>query len=900
MNTTEETNLPKVYEAAEVEARWYKYWIDEGQFTPTLEPDDKRPSFSIVIPPPNVTGSLHLGHALNTTLQDIMARYKRLKGYNVLWVPGLDHAGIATQNVVERQLKEEGRSRQDLGREAFIERVWEWKEESGGTIINQLKRLGASCDWTRLRFTMDEGLSKAVRQVFTTLYKDDLIYQGNYIINWCPRCHTALSDVEVETNETEGRLWHMTYPLKDGTGSITVATTRPETMLGDLAVAVNPEDERYIDMIGKTLLMPITGREIPVIADEYVAKDFGTGAVKITPAHDFNDFEMAKRHNLEPLKIMDIEGAINENAPEPYQGLDRYVARKKVIAELKEANLLPKEDAHKIMLGSCYRCHTTVEPMLSKQWFVKVAPLAGPAIKAVEDGDVRFTPKGWENTYFDWMHNIRDWCISRQLWWGHRIPAWHCAKCEHITVELEDPTKCAGCASTEITQDPDVLDTWFSSALWPFSTLGWPEDSPEQKQFYPTSTLFTSFDIIFFWVARMIMMGLKFKKEVPFKEIYIHALIRDSEGKKMSKSKGNVIDPLTMMEKYGTDALRFTLAAFAAQGRDIKLAEERIEGYRNFTNKLWNLARFTLMHIENPEEPVQVRELKDISEEKLSTIDRWILTGLSEATETVTAAFEKYEFDTAAKGLYSFVWHELCDWYVELIKKDLWGENGPERKEIAVSVLSGVLKETLKLMHPIMPFITEEIYARLPGTTPGILLTTLADDLPAYPKEAALTTSLMEVVKAIRNIRTEMNINQSAPLECICFTKDEATKESLLAQTNHIKALTRIGSLSVEKSGTRPAGSAFTLAKIDNGPEIEVFIPLKGHVDFGAERKRIGKTLAKLDNEIQGLTKKLGNEKFIGRAPAEVVEKEKAKLTRATLEKTKIEESLARLKDLEA
>jgi len=552
------------------------------------------------------------------------------------------------------------------------------------------------------------------------------------------------------------------------------------------------------------------------------------------------------------------------------------------------------------MLGSCYRCHTVVEPMLSKQWFVKIAPLAEPAIKAVEDGDVRFTPKGWENTYFDWMHNIRDWCISRQLWWGHRIPAWHCAECDHITVELADPDKCTGCGSKDITQDPDVLDTWFSSALWPFSTLGWPEDTPEQDAFYPTSTLFTSFDIIFFWVARMIMMGLKFKKEVPFKEIYIHALIRDADGKKMSKSKGNVIDPLTMMEKYGTDALRFTLAAFAAQGRDIKLAEERIEGYRNFTNKLWNLARFALMHIENPEEPVAVRELDDIREDELSTIDRWILTRLSVTTGAVSSAFEKYEFDTAAKGLYSFVWHELCDWYVELIKKDLWGENGPERKEVAISVLSGVLKETLKLLHPIMPFITEEIYAKLPGTTPGIMLTAIRDDLPAYPKEAALTSSLMEVVKAIRNIRTEMNINQSAPLECICFTKDDCTRDSLLGHGGHIKALTRIGSLTVEISGTRPAGSAFTLAKSEDGPAIEVFIPLKGHVDFDAERKRIGKTLTKLEAEITGLTKKLANEKFISRAPAEVVEKEKAKLAETSIEKIKIEESLSRLKDLEA
>ena len=552
----------------------------------------------MVIPPPNITGSLHLGHALNNTLQDIMARYKRMTGHNVLWVPGIDHAGIATQNVMERQLKEEGLSRETLGRERFVERVWQWKEKSGSTIVNQLKRLGASCDWSRLRFTMDEGLSKAVKEVFVRLYEEGLIYRADYIINWCPRCLTALSDLEVEHEDKNGFLYHITYPLKDGSGFLAVATTRPETMLGDTAVAVNPDDERHQGLIGKSLILPLTGRDIPVIGDASVRSEFGTGAVKITPAHDFNDFETARRHNLPFVTIMDSSAIMNENAG-AYKGLSREAARKRVVEDLKEKGLLVKEEKYVVPVGACYRCKTITEPALSKQWFVKTAPLAAPAIEAVKNGKIRFVPENWQNTYFEWMYNIKDWCISRQIWWGHRIPAWHCADCLGITVSKTEAKKCVKCNGANISQDPDVLDTWFSSALWPFSTLGWPEETKEQDIFYPTSVLFTSFDIIFFWVARMIMMGLKFKGEVPFKVVYIHALVRDAEGQKMSKSKGNVIDPLTVMGQYGTDALRFTLAAFAAHGRDIKLSEERIEGYRNFANKIWNLARFTLMNVES-------------------------------------------------------------------------------------------------------------------------------------------------------------------------------------------------------------------------------------------------------------------------------------------------------------
>ena len=703
---TENDNfISKTYEPKAVEEKWAARWLESGANAP--QSGTAKPSFSMVIPPPNITGALHLGHALNSTLQDILARYKRMKGFNVLWLPGIDHAGIATQNVVERQLALEDATRHELGRDEFIKRVWQWKEESGGTIIKQLKRLGASCDWSRQRFTMDEGLSTAVREVFTTLYKEGLIYRGDYIINWCPRCHTALSDLEVNFSETDGSLWYIVYPLKepvDGVDSLTVATTRPETMLGDTAVAVNPDDERYKGLIGKFVRLPLAGRDIPIIGDSSVSIEFGTGVVKITPAHDFNDFEVGKRHNLPSLNVMDINGKMNDAAGQ-YAGLDRYKGRKKIIGDLDGLGLLKQTDKHKLMLGSCYRCSTVVEPRLSKQWFVKVAPLAEPAIKAVEDGRTRFVPKGWENTYFDWMRNIRDWCISRQIWWGHRIPAWHCG-CGHITVSTTDPVACEACGSKAIEQDSDVLDTWFSSALWPFSTLGWPEQTEDLKRFYPTSALSTSFDIIFFWVARMMMMGLKCTGEVPFKDIYIHALIRDAEGQKMSKSKGNVIDPLLMMDKYGTDALRFTLAILAAQGRDIKLAEENIGVYRNFANKLWNLTRFSQMNMEGMDMALVVAEP---DEADLSMADKWILTRRGICVLEVSEAIEGYRFDEAARALYRFVWHEVCDWYVELSKQDMKGENGPERRLTASAVLIAVLKDIMKMLHPFMPFITEEI-----------------------------------------------------------------------------------------------------------------------------------------------------------------------------------------------
>ncbi|MBI5893991.1 MAG: valine--tRNA ligase [Deltaproteobacteria bacterium] len=895
--------LDKVYNPKIVEDKWAKFWLDKNLFH--ADADSDKPAFSMVIPPPNITGSLHIGHALNNTLQDILARYKRMKGFNVLWLPGTDHAGIATQNVVERMLANEGTDRHKIGREKFIERVWKWKEESGGTIINQLKRLGASCDWSRLRFTMDEGLSKAVREVFVRLYSEGLIYRGDYIINWCPRCHTALSDLEVETEEIDGNLYHIDYPVKikegsrvqgfKGSKTITVATTRPETMLGDTAVAVHPEDKRYKSLIGKTIILPLIEREIPIISDSMVDMEFGTGAVKITPSHDFNDFETARRHKLPYIKVMDLEGRMNENTG-AYKGMDRFACRKKVIEDLKELGLLQKIEKYKINLGHCYRCKTVVEPTESKQWFVKIKPLAEPAIKAVEDGQTKFIPKNWENTYFEWMRNIRDWCISRQIWWGHRIPAWYCEQCDFITVSVEEPKVCAKCKSPEIQQETDVLDTWFSSALWPFSTLGWPNDTKELKKFYPTSTLVTSFDIIFFWVARMLMMGLKFRNDAPFKDVYIHALVRDAEGQKMSKSKGNVIDPLVMMEKYGTDAFRFTLAAMAAQGRDIKLAEDRIEGYRNFANKIWNLARFTLMNIE-----AGSRVKGQGSEEKYSLADKWILTRLNKTIEEVTKGIDGYSFNDAANAVYQFIWHELCDWHVELIKPDLRGENGEERKKTAQSVLLNVLKDSLKLLHPFMPFITEEIWETLPDEkgqeieSHSILSFPFpeADEKTIFKDDEIKMDRLMDVIKAIRNIRSEMNIPPSANIEVICHAADDDEKQLLEIGEGYIKNLARTSIFRLSTSDSRPSDAVSTVIG-----GIEIFIPLKGLINIDEEIIRLEKEMDKIIKEMTGLEKRLSNKDFIAKAPEEVVAKDRARMDELVQKKKKIEQGIKRLKGL--
>ena len=701
--------LAKAYEPKVVEERWYREWETEGCFQAQV-PSDKE-SYSIVIPPPNITGVLHMGHALNNTLQDILCRWKRMSGYNVLWMPGTDHAGIATQNVVERQLAAEGTSRHEIGREAFIERVWKWKAESGGQIIGQLKRLGASCDWDRERFTMDAGLSTAVREVFVRLYEEGLIYRDNRLINWCPRCHTALSDIEVEHEDQKGSLWHLRYPVVGSDTCLVVATTRPETMLGDTAVAVNPADERYRDLIGGYVTLPLVNRRIPIIGDEYVDMEFGTGVVKITPAHDFNDFEVGKRHNLDRINVFDESGIINA-AGHQFEGLDRFAARKQIVAELEEQGFLDKIVDHALSVGGCYRCKTVVEPYMSLQWYVQVAPLAEEALAAVRKGTTRIVPSQWENTYYEWMENIRDWCISRQIWWGHRIPAWYCDHCKKITVSKTDPTSCAHCGSDEIRQETDVLDTWFSSALWPFSTMGWPERTEELASFYPTSCLITGFDILFFWVARMMMMGIHFMGEVPFRDVYIHALVRDAQGQKMSKSRGNVIDPLVIIDQYGADAFRFTLAAFAAQGRDVKLAEERIAGYRNFVNKIWNASRFAFMNLEDFDpDAVDVKKLE------LSNADRWILCRLNEVAREVDDALSGYRFNEAASSLYRFTWSEFCDWYIELIKEDLY-KGDAARKTTAQYVLWTVLENLLRLLHPFMPFITEEIWQSLPGKRP--------------------------------------------------------------------------------------------------------------------------------------------------------------------------------------
>ena len=881
--------LAKGYEPHDVEKRWYAEWESKGYFAAAAT-SEKKP-YSIVIPPPNVTGALHMGHALNNTLQDILCRWKRMQGYNVLWMPGTDHAGIATQNVVERQLAAEKKDRHDLGRDAFIERVWRWKAESGGQIIGQLKRLGASCDWERERFTMDEGLSKAVRTVFVKLYEDGLIYRDNRLINWCPRCHTALSDIEVEHEEKKGHLWHIRYPVVGEPGRfVVVATTRPETMLGDTAVAVHPDDERYQGLIGKKVLLPLVNREIPVVADEYVDREFGTGVVKITPAHDFNDFEVGVRHGLDRINVFDESGVINA-AGRQYEGLDRFEARKRIVAELGEEGLLEKIDDHGMSIGGCYRCKTVVEPYLSLQWYVRVAPLAERALAAVKDGKTRILPKQWENTYFDWMENIRDWCISRQIWWGHRIPAWFCDHCGEITVSMEDPSSCSKCGSDEIRQETDVLDTWFSSALWPFSTMGWPDKTPELETFYPTACLVTGFDILFFWVARMMMMGLHFMEEVPFKDVYIHALVRDAQGQKMSKSKGNVIDPLTVIDQYGTDAFRFTLAAFAAQGRDIKLAEERIAGYRNFCNKVWNAARFTLMNLEGFEpDSVKLEELK------LSEADKWILHRLNETIRETDLSITEYRFNEAAMGLYQFTWSEFCDWYLELTKRDLYGEN-PVRKAVAQYVLWYTLDHLLRLLHPFMPFITEEIWQALPGakTVPSIMLA----DYPApcqyreHPEAAGRMEQVMAVISGIRNIRGEMEVPPSKEIAVILSCTSEESRLLMKHNESSIMGLARVGDLAIGTGVDKPEDASIQVAG-----DIQIFVPLKGLVDVAAEEERLLKEIGKIAREIETFSKKLENPAFVDRAPADIVAKEREKLAEVTAKKVLLEESLEKIRKL--
>ncbi|MEJ5348608.1 MAG: valine--tRNA ligase [Desulfosoma sp.] len=879
--------LPKAYEFHEIEERWVHYWVENQCFR--ANPQASKPAFSIVIPPPNVTGQLHMGHALNNTLQDILCRYKRQRGFEVLWVPGTDHAGIATQNVVERQIAKEGLSRHDLGREKFLEKVWEWKQTYGDYIIRQLKRLGASCDWTRERFTMDEGLSRAVRLVFVRLYEEGLIYRGHRMINWCPRCMTALANIEVEGEETDGRLYHIRYPLADGSGAVVVATTRPETMLGDTAVAVHPEDSRYQKVIGKQVILPLMNRPIPVIADLYVDREFGTGALKITPGHDFNDFDIGQKHGLELIRVIGEDGVMTAEAGR-YQGLDRYECRKKVVADLQKGGYLVTVQDHVHRVGHCYRCKSTVEPMLSLQWFVKTRPLADEAMAAVRDGRTRIIPEKWEKDYFQWLENIEDWCISRQIWWGHRIPAWYCDDCQGITVAVEDPAACQSCGGTRLQQDNDVLDTWFSSALWPFTTMGWPEKTPEIQKFYPTSVLVTGFDILFFWVARMMMMGLHFMKDVPFHDVYVHALVRDAQGQKMSKSKGNVIDPLVMMDRYGTDALRFTLTAFAAQGRDIKLSEERIEGYRHFVNKIWNASRLVLMNIEG------ATLLEALPREPERLAHRWILSRFQSVLDEVETALENYHFNQYAQGLYQFFWHEYCDWYLEVIKPDLYGED-PKAKVLAQTIAATLLKNLLILLHPVMPFVTEELSQRLPGAKESLAQEAFPAKEPwrVDPQAEKDMGLLMDVITGIRNIRGEMNIAPGVRLEAVCLCVSEEEKSLLENNQQMLLDLARLNTVTVGLQGHMPKPK---LAAGTVSAGVETYVILEGVLDYESETKRLDKEIGKIQKELEGTRKKLANEDFLKRAPADVVEKEKEKAERLGEKLVKLKANKQRMEAL--
>ena len=854
-------NIAKTYDPAEFEDRLYNTWVEKGYFHAEVNPDKK--PYTIVIPPPNVTGQLHMGHALDETLQDILIRYKRMQGYEALWVPGTDHAGIATQIKVEENLRvNEGLTRYDLGREKFLEKVWDWKKQYGDRIITQLKKIGSSCDWDRERFTMDEGCSKAVREVFVNLYNKGLIYQGSRIINWCPHCITALSDAEVEHTEQAGHFWHIKYPVKNSDDFVVIATTRPETLLGDTAVAVNPEDERYKDIIGKTLILPLVGREIPVIADEYVDKEFGTGCVKITPAHDPNDFEVGKRHNLEQIKVMNDDATINSYGGK-YEGMDRYEARKAIVKDLEELGLLVKVEDHSHNVGQCYRCGTTVEPIISKQWFVKMKPLAGPAIEAVKNGDTQFVPERFSKTYMNWMEGVFDWCISRQLWWGHRIPAFYCDECGETTVSKEDITVCPKCGG-HVHQDEDVLDTWFSSALWPFSTLGWPDKTPELDYFYPTSTLVTAYDIIFFWVARMIFSGLEHTGQVPFKRVFMHGLVRDSQGRKMSKSLGNGIDPLEIIDKYGADALRFTLATGNAPGNDMRFYIERVEAGRNFANKIWNASRFTMMNLE-----IDENKLPPVDELRLE--DKWIISKYNKVVKNVTDNLDKFELGIALANLYDFIWESFCDWYIELVKPRLFDKNDPSGKT-AQYVLTYVLSNTMKLLHPFMPFITEEIWQHLPHEGESIVISRFPvyDEALVFEDEEKAMGLIMDAISAVRNRRAEMNVPPSKKAKVIIVTEenDTFTKGAVFFEKLASASEVEIRS---DRSGINPNAVNIVV------PSAEIFLPLDELVDKEAELKRLNGEKKKLEGEIKRVEGKLSNQGFVSKAPQKVVDEERAK-----------------------
>ena len=869
--------INKTYNPKEVEERLYNTWVEKGYFTPT--PDKTKEPFTIVIPPPNVTGQLHMGHALDETLQDILIRYKRMAGFNALWIPGTDHARIATQIKVEEVLrKEEGKTLYDLGREKFVEKVWEWKKLYGDRIINQLKKLGSSCDWTRERFTMDEGCSKAVKEVFVNLYKKGLIYQGSRIINWCPRCITALSDAEVEHAEQAGHFWHIKYPVKGSDEFVVIATTRPETLFGDTAVAVNPEDERYKDIIGKTLLLPLTDREIPVIADAYVDKEFGTGCVKITPAHDPNDFEVGLRHDLAQIKVLNDDATMNHYAGK-YEGMDRYECRKQMIKDLDEMGLLVKVEDHSHNVGQCYRCGTTVEPIISKQWFVKMNSLAQPAIDAVKKKDTEFVPEHFEKVYFHWLENIRDWCISRQLWWGHRIPAFYCDDCGEMVVTKEDGAVCSKCGKP-MRQDPDTLDTWFSSALWPFSTLGWPDKTEDLSYFYPTSVLVTGYDIIPFWVMRMMFSGIEHTGEVPFKYVFIHGLVRDAQGRKMSKSLGNGVDPLEVIDEFGADALRFTLATGNSPGNDMRFSTERVTASRNFANKIWNASRFVQMNL-------TIGELCVPAASELALEDKWILDKLNRLVSEVTENLDKFELGVAVAKLYDFIWDEFCDWYIELVKPRLYDTENPTNKT-AQQVLSYVLSNTLKLLHPFMPFITEEIWLSLPHEGESIVIANwpTADDALSFPAEAAQMEMMKGALKAVRNKRAEMNIPPSKKAAMFIVTDHTELFQNGAVFFQKLASASDV-TLLKDKSSV----GENTVAVIVDGAQI--YIPLGELVDFEKELKRLEEEKKHLLGEIKRVEGKLSNKGFVDKAPARVVDEEKAKGEKYREMLQKVEESLS-------
>jgi len=866
-------NLASVYDPHQVEGKWYEYWKGRNYFAPH---GDKQKPYSIVMPPPNVTGQLHLGHALDNTLQDILTRWRRMQGYNTLWLPGTDHAGIATQARVEESLASEGLSRKDLGREKFLERVWEWKHLYGSRITEQLSLLGSSCDWTRERFTMDEGCSRAVREVFVRLYEKGLIYRDDYIINWCPKCHTAISDIEVEHEDNAGHLWHIKYPVEGSEEYLVVATTRPETMLGDTGVAVYPGDERYTHLIGQHIILPLVGRRIPIFEDHYVDREFGTGAVKVTPAHDPNDFEMGVRHNLERVVVMNNDTTMNENAGPAYAGLERLECRRQVVKDLEEGGFLVKVEDHQHAIGHCQRCDTVVEPMVSLQWFVKMKPLAEPAIQKVLDGEIRFVPERFTKIYINWMENIRDWCISRQLWWGHRIPVWYCQDCGEVICSREDPTECPSCQGSQLQQDEDVLDTWFSSALWPFSTLGWPDDTQDMRDFYPTSVLVTGRDIIFFWVARMIFSGIEQTGKVPFYEVNIHGLILDAQGRKMSKSLGNGVDPIDVIEKYGADTLRFSMITGVTPGNDVRFQWDKVENTRNFANKIWNAARFVLMNMEG-------LEALELNPADLSLADRWIFSRLNDKIIETTNLLEKYELGEAARGMYDFIWDEFCDWYIELAKPRLFRPESPGQKAVVQNVLRNVLMGILKLLHPFMPFITEEIYQYLPEHGESLMIEKWPAPQQDFsdPAATAQMQIVMASIRAIRNIRAEFNLSPAAPLKVIMVCREDAVLKILAGASSYIKDLAKVGDLELTlQLNEKPRQAVSALLAF-----AEVYVPLEGLIDVDKEIARLQKDLNNIEAEITKADSKLSNDNFLAKAPPEVIAKEQERQAEARLRK---------------